>query len=122
MNPGNAKLNARLAKVRKDIAEKQNQLAMLQAKERDRVKKVAARRKYLVGEVILMFASNESKNMDWLLKKLDSGLSSDRDRALFDLPPRGEAANPGKEAMPVESGSPGAKSTEAHFSIGGCND
>ena len=79
------------------------ELAALQKKERDLIKKKiriaekrisAAERKCRTRRLILMgsymehITTNDEAAKDRLMKGLDSFLERDRDRALFDLPPK----------------------------------
>lgn len=58
----------------------------LLGKERAEENKKAAHKARLLGELLLGEAANNEKTRNWVTQFLDKRLTSDRDRALFDLP------------------------------------
>lgn len=98
--------NKRLAKLYETMDALQAQIRQIESRERVKERKNDTRRKILAGAIAL-----EEKDPAFqaaLLKALGRALKSDRDRALFGLPPlpanssqepdRGEAANAGESA------------------------
>ena len=68
-----------------------------------------ARRKTLIGEMVLDHVQQNPHEHDRLMTRLDGYLKDTRDRALFDLPPRTEApasAAPTNPPFPAEPSHP----------------
>ena len=79
-----AKLATRRAKLNSAISRVRGRLS---AKER----KADTRRKILVGSMVLTKSEDNQARRAALLAELDAYLDRDRDRALFELPPRSAA-------------------------------
>lgn len=60
-----------------------------------------ARRRAVIGDMVLSHVQNNPHEHDRLMKRLDAYLKDTNDRALFDLPPRPEApASPAPHDQP----------------------
>ena len=70
---------------KKAVLEKQIRIAQTRASARER--KTDARRKILIGAMVLSHVDQKPESNENLLRDLDEFLERDRDRALFDLPP-----------------------------------
>lgn len=85
-------LEGRLAELREANRRKEGQLRArkqrLEAAERARERKLRTRRLILMGSCMEHAAERDPEARDRLLRKLDGFLARDRDRELFDLPPR----------------------------------
>ena len=81
---------ADIEQVRKRFEAAKARLQELQKAENDRQrkekKKGDARRKTLIGELILHLVKTNQHQHDRLMAQLDAFLVNDKDRALFDLP------------------------------------
>ena len=73
---------------RKEILEKQIRIAQTRASSLQR--KTDARRKILIGAMVLSHVDQKPESNANLLRDLDEFLERDRDRELFDLAPREE--------------------------------
>ena len=80
---------AKLAEKRRQLAEEIDRMRAADARE-DR--KRDARRKILVGSMVLAQIERGEWSRELLLEKLDAHLTRNHDRALFDLAPREESS------------------------------
>ena len=71
---------------RKAVLEKQIKIAEIRISARER--KTETRRKILIGAMVLNHVDQKPESNAALLSDLDEFLERDRDRALFDLPPK----------------------------------
>ena len=78
---------------KKAVLEKQIRIAQTRASARER--KTDARRKILIGAMVLSHVDQKPESNTALLRDLDEFLDRDRDRALFDLPNRPNTAPDG---------------------------
>ena len=77
----------------KAVLEKQIRIAQTRASSLQR--KTDARRKILIGAMVLSHVDQKPESQERLLRDLDEFLERDRDRALFDLPNRPNTAPDG---------------------------
>ena len=87
-SPQQARLAASVAAAKERVARAQANLARRRSRLAAANRKADTRRKILAGAWVLAQAGRSQKAKDKLRKGLDSYLKADRDRALFDLPPR----------------------------------
>jgi len=78
----------RLERLRRKKDELLARIAQLQAAEAKKQRAEDARRKILVGAVVLAAVERGEWDHTALKKLLEAGLVRDRDRALFGLPPK----------------------------------
>ena len=71
---------------RKEILEKQIRISQIRVSARER--KTDARRKILIGAMVLSHVDQKPESNTALLRDLDEFLDRPRDRELFDLPPK----------------------------------
>ena len=79
------------------------------AKQRREKTQADARRKTIIGEMVLHHVQQNPHEHDRLMTRLDDYLKDPKDRALFDLPPRTEApasTTPTDPSSPAESARP----------------
>lgn len=81
-------LRQRYEKAKTDWEERQK---ANRAKRRREKLQADARRKTLIGQMVLDHVQDNPHERDRLMTRLDGYLEDTRDRALFDLPPRTEA-------------------------------
>lgn len=72
----------------------QARLKALVQQERDAAKRNAERRRKLAGRVVLDVAARDPAMKAELQRWLDAELTQDKDRALFDLPPKPRPDSP----------------------------
>jgi hypothetical protein len=93
------KLEERQRRLRKEI-DRERALRATQARKSD------ARRKILVGAMVLGLVERGEWQKERILEKLDAYLSREYDRALFDLPQRaahtGASAPAAREPSPID--------------------
>ena len=70
------------------------------ARQRREKAQADARRKTLIGEMVLQHVQTNPHEHDRLMSRLDSYLEAPKDRALFDLPPRPNASAPTPQIDP----------------------
>lgn len=87
-SPQQARLAASVAAAKERVARAQADLARRKARLAAANRKADTRRKILAGAWALAQAERSQKARAKLRKGLDDYLTADRDRALFDLPPR----------------------------------
>lgn len=78
--------NNKLTKLKERQAQLQAQIQRLEAAEKSREKKRDTRRKILVGSYYLDKLKNDKHAMKELIQSLDTFLTRDNDRLLFNLP------------------------------------
>jgi len=79
---------SKLEQLKKKQAQLTAQIKDVEAREKEKERKLETRRKILVGSFYLDKAK-ENGSIDQLKNELDSYLTRKDDRALFDLPPKG---------------------------------
>ncbi len=91
------------AKAEWDERQKENR-----ARQRREKAQADARRRTIIGEMVLHHVQENPHEHDRLMKRLDAFLKDPGDRALFDLPPRSEApaSVPSTEPSPPGNSSP----------------
>ena len=83
----NAKFAARRAKINNELRRVRARIAACK-------RKLDTRRKLLIGAALLAAAETDPRLRKWLTEDFPAHLTSDRDRALFDLPPHGKSGRP----------------------------
>ena len=81
-------LNQRIAELEQQKQQIANRIARLRTIESTKERKRDTRRKILAGACVLDLAAKDPDSARHLKEILDAFLERDRDRALFDLPPR----------------------------------
>ena len=94
-------LRKRYEQAKSDWDERQKENRARQRREKAQAD---ARRKTLIGEMVLRRVEQNPHENERLMTGLDSFLEDARDRALFDLPPRSEAPAPVPSTEPSPPG------------------
>lgn len=81
------KFAARIARINKERRRVRARIAACK-------RKLDTRRKLLIGAALLAAAETDPRLSKWLTEDFPAHLTSDRDRALFDLLPLGESGRP----------------------------
>lgn len=84
MKPRNSE---RVEALRARKAQIEAEISRLQATARSKSRKADTRKKILIGALILQEMERRQDFDAWVRKLLAEGLTKNRDRALFDLPP-----------------------------------
>jgi hypothetical protein len=79
--------NKRIERIRAQRDQLRARMNSLLGQERADQNRNLARKAKILGETILGEAAENEKTKLWMTQFLDKRLTSDRDRALFDLPP-----------------------------------
>lgn len=77
---------SRLEQLQKKKQELESRIKAAQEKELAMQRRLADRRKFLIGEAVLRLVERGDLSQDWLSKTLNQELSRKNDRALFGLP------------------------------------
>ena len=96
-------LRQRYEKAKTDWEERQK---ANRARRRREKLQADARRKTLIGEMVLEHVQQNPNEHDRLMTRLDGYLKDTMDRALFDLPPRTEAPAAAAPADPPSAAEP----------------
>lgn len=91
------KSGEKLAELLEKQKQLQAQIQMLKAKETEAERKKDTRRKIVIGGAVLAKVRRGDWPYQQLVDLVDDVLTSDRDRALFDLPPKQTGKSAGSE-------------------------
>lgn len=78
----------KIGKLEKQVEQAKARLQAAKAREREKERKLLTRKKILLGAYMLKQLESGRMKSDVMQAELDRFLVSDRDRALFDLPPK----------------------------------
>ncbi len=79
----------KISKLEKQVEQAKARLQMAKSREREKARRLETRRKILLGSLLQSMTQRGEVSEAVLRARLDEFLTADRDRELFDLPPRG---------------------------------
>ena len=84
--------NAQIEKLEQKQAQLKAKIQLIRNREATKQRKIETRKKILAGSAVLDAACKDPAAQEKLTKLLDSFLTADRDRKLFDLPIKAKSA------------------------------
>ena len=89
-----ADIEKRIADAAEKLKQDRNRLKQLQARRTAISRKYRTRKLIVIGAVIAAKADQEEEFKSCLMQWLEAGVTAERDRALFDLPPQTSKPSP----------------------------